>query len=73
MKTVLSLASLLLLGAQAINVAQTDASVPASEQPEEGDDMMLTTYIGFEFEGAELAEKFQSLSPEEQEEVRQLV
>ena len=59
MKTTLSLAALCLLGAQAINVSQADAApTPGSDE----DTMILTTYIGFEFEGPELAEQFTALS-----------
>ena len=35
--------------------------------------LMLTTYIGFEFEGAALAEIFQTLEQEEQNEIRLMV
>ena len=76
MKTTLSLACLLLIGAQAINVTQTDATKePASTAPigTNEEDLMLTTYIGFEFEGAELAEKFSALDKEEQNTVRMMV
>jgi len=37
------------------------------------EELMLTTYIGFEFEGVELAERFSSLTNEQQNEARLLV
>ena len=77
MKSILSLASVLLLGAQAVNVRQTTAEPDAknTQEPmmEEEEELLLTTYIGFEFEGAELAQKFSALDNEEQNEVRLLV
>ena len=41
--------------------------------PEEGaeEELVLTTYIGFEYEGAELAEMFSLLTPFEQNEIRE--
>ena len=91
MKTTLSLACLLLLGAQAIKQTPNDSkkAVPESKleapkltptpaqaaAPKEPvqQDLMLTTYIGFEFEGADLAEKFSALSDKQEDEVRLLV
>lgn len=35
--------------------------------------MILATYIGFEFDGDEMARKFSTLNEEEQDEVRLLV
>ena len=40
---------------------------------DEGEMLMLSTYIGFEFEGAALAEIFQTLDQEEQNEIRLMV
>lgn len=93
MKTTLSLACLLLLGAQAIKQTPNDlkkavpeskleapkltptpapAQAAAPKEPVQ-QDLMLTTYIGFEFEGADLAEKFSALSDKQEDEVRLLV
>ena len=76
MKT-FSLACLLIAGAQAINVnsmgkqeAPESMGEPAAEAEE---DILLTTYIGFEFEGTEIAEKFTALTVEQQNELRLLV
>lgn len=68
MKYTLAFASIALLGAQACSISQAKpveqmpAMPPAAE--EKGENLMLTTYIGFEFEGAELAEKFSALTNE---------
>ena len=76
MRSAFALACVAILGAQAINVTQV---TPTKEMPEatgtggadaEEEPMMLTTYIGFEFEGAELAEKFSSLTADQQNDVR---
>ena len=53
MKTAFSLACIAILGAQAISVNQANGN---GQDPQEEDPMMMTTYIGFEFEGAQLAE-----------------
>ena len=58
MKTTLSIAALCLLGAQAINISQADTDASDTEE------MMMTSYIGFEFEGPELAEQFSALDEE---------
>ena len=79
MKTTLCFAALVLFGAQAVSIAQADAADKAEAvgaavaEEEQDDDLMLTTYIGFEFEGPELAEKFTALTSEQQNEVRLLV
>jgi hypothetical protein len=70
MRAAFSLACIAILGAQAINVTQTKQTTdnntdPTTPEPAEGDEpMMMTTYIGFEFEGADLAEKFSALTTE---------
>ena len=87
MKTTTSIACLVLLGAQAIRVDQTKPTGTqtskdlqedyemqmGNEAAEADDDTVLTTYIGFEFEGADLAHRFSALDNEQQNEVRLLV
>lgn len=74
MKTTLALASFAFLGANAISVNPTGTEQIATPEPpketppaaapakDNAKDMMLTTYIGFEFEGAKLAEMFSALT-----------
>ena len=73
MKSAFSLACIALVGANALSISQTDAAkkdiaLPA-DLPEQDDGVMMT-YIGFEFEGTDLADNFASLSDEQQNEVR---
>ena len=72
MKSAFSLACIALVGANALSISQNDAkkdiALPA-DLPEQDEGVMMT-YIGFEFEGTDLADNFASLSNEQQNEVR---